>query len=89
MKKLCSIALIFVLTATLLAGCRGAADTNPTNSAPDASSSTQPTLMPKPEVPAPSGTDSTAPNGGDGTDGGVIDPTMPNRMVRPTRGPRY
>lgn len=72
MKKLCSIALIFVLTATLLVGC-GGNNTEPTASIPDASSSTQPTVMPKPELPTPSGTDSTAPDEND-----------MNRMMRPS-----
>ena len=94
MKKICSIALIFVLTATLFAGCRGGGSTNPTTTvAPNASSSTRPTVMPKPEVPMPSGTNTTTPGNG-AAHGGSADPEgtagVPGRMARPSaRGVRY
>lgn len=93
MKKMCSIALIFVLTATLFAGCRGGNSTNPTT--PSVTSSTQPTVMPKPEDPMPSGTNTTAPGGNGGQlPGGTSDPEgtpgVPGRMMRPSaQGPRY
>ena len=103
MKKISIITLIFVLTATLFAGCRNGNSTNPTTVAPGTSSSTRPTVMPMPEIPMPSGTNTTAPgagstpggtNGGTdgtgGTNGGTGGTTMPGRIVRPSaRGPRY
>ena len=87
MKKLCSIALIFVMVAALFAGCGRDDSTNPTGVTPD-TSSTRPTVMPSPEIPMPSGTNTTAPSNG-GTEGGINDTTLPGRMVRPARGPRY
>jgi hypothetical protein len=81
MKKFCTIALVFVLTASLFTGC-GCPNTDMTTTAP-LTSSTRPTVMPKPELPLPSGTNTTAPGGS------TNDTTLPNRMVRPTQGPRY
>lgn len=100
MKKLSIITLIFVLTATVFAGCRRNTDTNPTTVAPGTSSSTRPTVMPMPEIPMPSGTNTTAPGGTNGStpgtdstpggSNGTDGTTMPGRMVRPSaRGPRY
>lgn len=92
-KKACILTLIFVLTATLFCGCgnRGNNTTGPM--APAASSSTKPTLLPKPNLPLPSGTTGTNP-------GGMTDPSnttnpgdttgLPGRAARPSaRGPRY
>ncbi len=103
MKKLSIMTLIFVLTATLFAGCRNGNSTNPTTVAPGTSSSTRPTVMPTPEIPLPSGTNTTAPGGtngstpgtgstpggSNGTDGSG-GTTLPGRMMQPSaRGPRY
>ena len=94
MKKLCSIALIFVLTATVFTGCRGGSSTNPTTTAPG-TSSTRPTVMPVPEIPLPTGTNTTAPGQDDPSlPGGTADPEgtpgVPGRMKRPSaRGNRY
>ena len=97
MKKLCSIALIFVMVAALFAGCGRDDSTNPTGVTPD-TSSTRPTVMPSPEIPMPSGTNTTSPSrpsapgstslpGGSSAPGGT---EMPNRTARPSaRGPRY
>lgn len=100
MKKAWMITLIFVLTATLFTGCRNMGN-NTTNStaAPGTSSSTRPTVMPTPEIPLPSGTNTTGPNattnpggttipgGSTGTEGTT---GMPGRAARPSaRGPRY
>ena len=82
MKKLCSIALIFVLSASLLVGCGcSMVSTDPTT----VPSSTQPTGS-KPIATLPSGTNSTAPE--DSTD--PRDPSAPARMMPPARRtPRY
>jgi hypothetical protein len=86
MRKFLIITLIFVLTATLFAGCRRMGDTNPSSDVPTSSSTTgtQATL---PELPLPSGTNTTSPSGSDVPDSA---PELPNRMVRPSaKGPRY
>lgn len=89
MKKACIITLIFVLTATLFAGCRNMGGTTQSTAKPGTSSSSRPTVVPMPEIPLPSGTNTTSPstpgstgtpNGGNGSTG------MPGGAAR---GPRY
>lgn len=85
MKKFCSIALVLVLTVTVLAGCRSnpPADTSATTTAPTrvttaptSAPTTMPTTAPTTQPTHPS-TDMTGPDMGDmipGTDD-TIDPT--------------
>ena len=86
MKKICSIALVLVLTVTALAGCRSnpapntsaPATTQPTRvtTAPTTAPTTRPTTAPTTQPTQPS-TDMTGPSMGDmipGTDD-TIDPT--------------
>lgn len=61
MKKACIITLICVLTATLFAGCRNMGNTTTTTTKPGTSSSSRPTVVPMPEIPLPSGTNTTSP----------------------------
>ncbi len=98
MKKACIITLICVLTATLFAGCRNMGNTTTTTTKPGTSSSSRPTVVPMPEIPLPSGTNTTSPSrpsapGSTGLPGGSSAPggtEMPNRTARPSaRGPRY
>ena len=83
MKNTSIIILILVLTATLFTGCRNTANTEPNTTVP--SSSTKPTVVPMPEIPTPSGSDTTAPTAiaPEGSSG------MGDRAMRPgRRGPR-
>ena len=97
MKKFCSIALVLVLTVTMLAGCRGTTQTNtsapstaPTTkptTAPTSAPTTMPTTAPTTQPTQPS-TDMTGPDMGDmipGTDD-TIDPS--NGANQDTTGAR-
>lgn len=98
MKKASILALIFVLTATLFAGCRNMGNnTTGTNMTPASSSSS--TMLPLPERPLPSGPSTTNPGGAMNpsdsttTPGVVTEPGtsgINGRSARPSaRGPRY
>ena len=99
MKKACIVTLIFVLTATIFTGCRNMGSTTQSTEKPGTSSSSRPTVVPMPEIPLPSGTNTTSPSNGTGTPGGISTPgasgapngtEMPGRAARPSaRGPRY
>ncbi len=94
MKKASILALVLVLTATLFTGCRNMGSTS-TTKAPAASSSTRPTVAPKPTLPLPSGSTTnpggtTTPGGATTTPGGVTEPGTSGAARRPSaRGPRY
>lgn len=92
MKKACIVTLIFVLTATIFTGCRNMGSTTQSTVNPGTSSSTRPTVVPMPEIPLPSGTNTTSPSG-TSTPGGTDTPNgteMPGRAARHSaRGPRY
>lgn len=62
MKKAYMLMLVVALTASLFAGCRNMGGSSTSTNAPT-SSSTKPTVVPMPEIPLPSGTNTTSPSG--------------------------
>ena len=87
MNKILMITLIFLLTATIFTGCRKMGNTTPSTGVPT-SSSTKSTVVPMPEIPLPSGTNTTAPQGSNGVPEDA--PPLPSRMRGPAaKGPRY
>ena len=76
MKKISIIVLVFVLTATVFAGCRKMDNNTTGSTAPGSSTSTKPTIVPAPEITTSPTTSTTE---------------MPARNAsRPSaKGPRY
>ena len=76
MKKISIIVLIFVLTATLFAGCRKMGNNTTGTTVPSSSVMTKPTVVPAPEITTSPTTSTTE---------------MPGRSaLRPSaKGPRY
>lgn len=100
MKKAYMLMLVFALTASLFAGCRNmGGGTTSTSSTNAPSSSTKPPVVPMPEIPLPSGTNTTSPSGStlpvpSGSTPGSSVPegtgTVPGGAARRSaRGPRY